>query len=117
VKIRGLAPSGIDGESFGTQSGHSLEPCACSLGDLPHGLLIEVVPIAKGHEYTDHAALPSDGINVARKALQPTVGASATPARDREPAWPRRLLQSGRACPARSPDPPSGDRERCSTRR
>src|SRR5262249_4496009 len=58
VEVCGLALCGIDRKSFGTQSGHSLKPCACSLGDLPHGLLIEIVSVAKRYKHTDHAGTP-----------------------------------------------------------
>src|SRR5215813_2200271 len=59
VEIRGLTLSGIDRERLGTQSGHALKPCACGLSDFPHGLLIEIVRVAKRYKYTDHAGLPS----------------------------------------------------------
>src|SRR5262249_591609 len=78
---------GIDREGLGTQSGHALKPCACGLSDFPHGLLIEIVCVAKRDKYTDHAGLANE-VRVAGF----TVSEQGTLAYEREGNTERHLL-------------------------
>src|SRR5215813_6301860 len=68
VKVPGLTLCGIDREGLETQSRHSLKRRACRLRNLPHCLLIEIVPVVKRYEYADHYRTPSRCSRPARSA-------------------------------------------------